>query len=158
MEKYVKRISKTAENNVKAAKIKKNAVCLLFIAFFLAVPGNASDAVSNALAQKANERLSEGHDEITLRHAFNFAENALIFNQHNEAALLAKDRILTLLGSRLTAALVPEDEALYEWAVSALQRGNLLEAKMFSEKLVQKPANRSVWRVAALKERLDSLL
>jgi hypothetical protein len=102
--------------------------------------------------------INTGHDEIALRRALYFSEQALALNQHNEAALLAKDHALTLLGSRLASTLSQEDEALFEWAVSALQRGNVLEAKALSERILQKSANRSVYRAIALKERLDSLL
>jgi hypothetical protein len=114
--------------------------------------------VSNELAEKAQMRIEAGHDEITLRSALYLSEQALALNQYNEAALLTKDHILTLLGSRLASTLSPEDEVLFDWAVSALQRGNVLEAKALSERLLQKSANRSVYRAVALKERLDSLL
>jgi hypothetical protein len=120
--------------------------------------GEAALRRSEELTEEARMRLAFGRDEITLRLALEAAEQAIALNKDNAEARAEKERIMSLMGNRAAAPLTAQDEARYFQAVTAIQAGNLIEAKILAEQLLLKPENRALLRVIDLKSRIDSLL
>ncbi|GMO47075.1 MAG: hypothetical protein Pg6C_09120 [Treponemataceae bacterium] len=114
---------------------------------------------SRALTSQARNLIASGtQNEIALRQALSLTDQAIGLNPNNNEAIILKDRILSMLGSRQVTVLSGADENAYQRAVQELQRGNAIEAKAIVEQLLRSEVNRRSFKVLELQKKVDSLL
>ena len=99
-----------------------------------------------------------GRDERKLRSALTLVDEAISLNPNNDDAILLKDRIQIAVGGKTTVVLSSADEAQYQQAIQALQRGNVIGALALVEKLLQKSSNLRSAKILDLQKRLKDQL
>ena len=99
-----------------------------------------------------------GRNEAKLRSALTLLDEAISLNPDNDAAILLKDRIQIAVGGKATVVLSSADEAQYQQAIQAFQRGNLVGALALVDGLLQKSSNRRSAKILDLQKRLKEML
>ncbi len=99
-----------------------------------------------------------GRNEAKLRSALTLVDEAISLNPNNDDAILLKDRIQIAVGGKATVVLSSADEAQYQQAIQAFQRGNLVGALALVDGLLQKSSNRRSAKILDLQKRLKEML
>lgn len=116
-------------------------------------------ARSTSLTSQAQTIVnSAGRDEVQLRQALELVDEAIELNPNNDAAMLLKDRIQISIGGGAAVVLSAEDETMYQQAIQALQRNNIVTANALVEQLLQNPANRRSSKILDLQRQIRALL
>lgn len=101
---------------------------------------------------------SAGRNEAKLRSALSLVDEAISLNPDNDDAILLKDRIQIAVGGKATVVLSSADEAQYQQAIQAFQRGNVVGALALVDGLLQKSTNRRSAKILDLQKRLKEML
>lgn len=120
---------------------------------------NSAKIKSKSLFENAQKiYAAAGRNESQLRDALSLLDQAIALNADNGDAILLKDRIQIAVGGKASVVLSSADEAMYQQAVQALQKNNIVSANAMVEQLLQKPANRRSAKILNLQERIKALM
>jgi hypothetical protein len=131
------------------------------IALGIRIPPPNRVAIANSLrlTSEAQSLYDKNRtDEIVLNQALVKLDEAIKLDGDNEKAAILKDRINTALGGQAIVVLPAAQQAIYQQAIQALQKGNLIEAAAFVAKLWEDPNMRRSPDVIDLKNKVDSQL
>lgn len=120
---------------------------------------NSALVKANSLAGEAKRLLAAaGRDAAKIQKAKDKAVEALELNSENETAISVLDEIALRVGGQATVVLSAEDEELYQKAVLALQKNNIIAANTIVTQLLNKPSNKRSAKILELQKKVQSLL
>lgn len=120
---------------------------------------NSAIVKANNLAKEAKQILaSAGRDTNKIMNAKSKAMEALELNNENETAIAVLDEISLRTGGQATVVLSAADEELYQKAVLALQKNNIIAANTIVTQLLSKQSNKRSAKILELQKKVQSLL
>lgn len=120
---------------------------------------NSAKTRSQNLAKEAQSIYSKAKgDEDKLKNAISKLDDAIKLNPDNDAAQKLKDKIQTEMGGQAVTGLSSSDEAVFQRAIVALQKNNIIVANALVEQLMQKKLNKRVQKVLDLQKKVKALL
>lgn len=120
---------------------------------------NSALVKANTLAKEAKNLLAAaGRDTAKIQKAKEKAVEALDLNSENEIAISVLDEISLRTGGQATVVLSAEDEELYQKAVLALQKNNIIAANTIVTQLLNKQSNKRSAKILELQKKVQSLL
>ncbi len=120
---------------------------------------NSAIVKANELAKESKQMLaSAGRDTNKIMNAKAKAMEALELNSDNEIAIAVLDEISLRTGGQATVVLSAADEELYQKAVLALQKNNIIAANTIVTQLLSKQSNKRSAKILELQKKVQSLL
>ncbi|MCR5219166.1 hypothetical protein [Treponema sp.] len=111
------------------------------------------------LSSQAQEALNQaGRDEILLEHARSLANQAIALNSDDGKAITVLDEIARRKGEKPAVILSASDEELYQKALKDYQNGNLPDARIKINKLLENSSNGRSAKILKLKENIERKL
>ncbi|MBO6177494.1 MAG: hypothetical protein J6O39_08145 [Treponema sp.] len=120
---------------------------------------NSQIKKASELSQQAQKALNEaGRDEILLEHARSLANQALAINSDDNTAIKVLDEIARRRGEKPAVILSAADEDLYQKALKDYRDGNLADAKIKLNRLLENKNNSLSAKIIRLKENVERKL
>lgn len=120
---------------------------------------NSAKTRSQNLAKEAQSIYSKAKgDEDKLKNALSKLDDAIKLNPDNDSAQKLKDKIQTEMGGQAITGLSSSDEAVFQRAIVALQKNNIIVANALVEQLMQNKLNKRVQKVLDLQKKVKAML
>lgn len=123
-------------------------------------PADKTDKTkADKLAREANDLLSKaGRDTILLQQAKEKAQAALEIDSENNTAITVIDEVALRSGNQAAVVLSSADEALYQKALSDLQKNKVFDANEKLAQLLKNEGNSRSAKIIKLKKRIEAQL